>query len=82
MVNYLFKNGIYAKTGVMNAHMEPPYLKQKWRLPMSELTLEKTVHLPMFIHLEKKNTIFVIKSKNLFIHNVGIVILFIMKLII
>ena len=69
LVNYLFQNGIYAKTGVMNAHMEPPYLKQKWRLPMSELTLEKTVHLPMFHTLRKKEIQFICNKVKEFIYS-------------
>ena len=53
----------------MNAHMEPPYLKQKWRLPMSELTLEKTVHLPMFHTLRKKEIQFICNKVKEFIYS-------------
>ena len=52
----------------MNAHMEPPYLKQKWRLPASELTLEKTVHLPMFHTLRKKEIQFICNKIKEFIY--------------
>ena len=51
------------------AHMEPPYLKQKWRLPMSELTLEKTVHLPMFHTLRKKEIQFICNKVKEFIYS-------------
>lgn len=54
IVNFLYKNGIYSKRGVMNSHEEPPYIEQSWSLPNSEHILEKTFLLPMYSGLKDK----------------------------
>ena len=54
IVNFLYRNGIYSKRGVMNSHEEPPYIKQRWTLPNSEHILEKTFLLPMYSGLKDK----------------------------
>jgi perosamine synthetase len=69
LVNFLFKNGIFTKTGVMNSHSEPPYLKQDWKLPASELALEKTVHLPLFHTLKRKEIKFICNKIEEFFSN-------------
>ena len=53
----------------MNSHSEPPYLKQDWKLPASELALEKTVHLPLFHTLKRKEIKFICNKIEEFFSN-------------
>lgn len=55
LVRYLFNNGVFSKRGVMNSHEEPPYIEQGWKLKNSEYLLNKTVLLPMYNGLTKKD---------------------------
>lgn len=66
LVRYLFNNGVFSKRGVMNSHEEPPYIEQGWNLKNSEYLLNKTVLLPMYNGLTKKDIKYVCKKVDKF----------------
>jgi dTDP-4-amino-4,6-dideoxygalactose transaminase len=66
LVRYLFDRGVFSKRGVMNSHEEPPYIKQSWNLKNSEYLLNKTVLLPMYNGLTKKDIKFVCEKVSKF----------------
>ena len=66
LVRYLYDRGIFSKRGVMNSHEEPPYIEQSWNLKNSEYLLNKTVLLPMYNGLTKKDIKFVCEKVSKF----------------
>ena len=65
-MRYLFDRGVFSKRGVMNSHEEPPYIEQSWNLKNSEYLLNKTVLLPMYNGLTKKDIKFVCEKVSKF----------------
>jgi len=55
LIQFLLDNGISSKPGVMNAHLEKPYLDHCYSLPNSELSRDQTILLPLFNGMSKKN---------------------------
>lgn len=51
LIGHLANEGISAKPGIMNAHMEPPYAGI-WQLPESERRRTETLLLPLFHDIE------------------------------
>ena len=47
----LGKRGIASRRSNVNAHEEPPYKLQGWKLPVSERVVRRGVALPMFAGL-------------------------------
>jgi dTDP-4-amino-4,6-dideoxygalactose transaminase len=48
LIEKLQSGGVSVKQGIMNAHEEPTYQAQKWRLPQSESRRRSTMLLPFF----------------------------------
>jgi perosamine synthetase len=55
LMQFLLDKGIATRRGIMNAHQEPPYLAQNWRLPESELRRDQVLLLPLFPRMTKKS---------------------------
>jgi len=53
LLSYLLDNGVSAKPGIMNAHQQPPYLAQGWKLPESEKAHARSVLLPCYAGMEE-----------------------------
>lgn len=48
LVEFLWNRRIQAKTGIMNAHAQPPYAAGNWSLPGSETRTANTLILPLY----------------------------------
>jgi len=59
LIQYFLDNGIAVKPGVMNAHLEEPYLNSVYSLENSEKTRENVILLPFFNGISSKDIRFI-----------------------
>ena len=50
----LLDEGIATRRGIMNAHQEPAYNSEKWFLPKSEISRDRTILLPLYSGLRRE----------------------------
>lgn len=66
LMQYLIKNGIASRRGIMNAHQEPPYKSMKWFLPNSEMARDNSILIPLFSKIGMDNLLFISNCLNNF----------------
>ena len=62
LMEYLLKNGIASRRGIMTIHQESAYIERNEKLPISENLRDNSIILPLYCQMKKNEIKFIIDT--------------------